>query len=166
MDNGLDGLTFYRAGKADLELLVKTRVEVLRAANLLGPEADLEEVRRQSRRYYETCFDRDAHAAYLVLEGDEVVGAGGISFYQVMPTVCNPTGRKAYVMNMYTRPDRRRRGIASRTLTLLLEEARSRDVPEITLEATAAGRPLYLRRGFAPMENEMEYRGEGKESEQ
>lgn len=41
-----------------------------------------------------------------------MVGTGGISFYQVMPTYHNISGKKAYIMNVYTQPDYRRKGIA------------------------------------------------------
>lgn len=36
-----------------------------------------------------------------------------------MPTYYNPSGNKAYIMNMYTNPDYRRLGIAYQTLELL-----------------------------------------------
>ena len=42
-------LTYHRAGPEDLELLVRTRVETLRTANSLGPNADLSLVEAQSR---------------------------------------------------------------------------------------------------------------------
>ena len=72
-----------------------------------------------------------------------------------MPTCDNETGRKAYIMNMYTDPSYRRQGIAMNTLDLLVKDARRRGVTHITLEATAAGRPLYEKYGFVPMEHEM-----------
>ena len=91
-----------------------------------------------------------------VLRAANCLGAGGVSFFRVMPTYHNPTGRKAYIMNMYTCPDHRRRGIAYHTLELLVEEAVKRGVKHITLEATDMGRPLYERYGFVNMDHEME----------
>jgi GNAT superfamily N-acetyltransferase len=41
-----------------------------------------------------------------------------------MPAYSNPQGTNAYIMNMYTRPEYRRRGIASKTLDLLVQEAK------------------------------------------
>ncbi len=149
-------LIYRKATLDDLDLLTETRIIVLRAANRLGEEADLSEVEEQSRRYYREALAEDSHAAYLVFDGDSFVGAGGVSFFRVMPTVCNPTGRKAYIMNMYTAPEYRRRGIAFRTLSLLVAETRSRGIGSVSLEATEAGRPLYEKFGFVPMSCEME----------
>lgn len=139
-----------------MALLTKTRIEVLRAANGLADDADMTEVERQSREYYETALKDGSHGAYLAFDGDTFVGAGGISFFRVMPTYHNPTGWKAYIMNMYTRPEYRRKGIAYQMLDLLVAEANARGIHAISLEATAMGRPLYERYGFVPMGNEME----------
>ena len=65
-----------------------------------------------------------------------------------MPTFHNPSGNKAYIMNMYTRPEYRRQGIARKLLTILINDAKARGVSFITLEATKMGRPLYENAGF------------------
>lgn len=149
-------LTYKRATLEDLELLTETRIEVLRAANGLPEGTEMDEVKRETRLYYQRALLDGSHAAYLVLDGDRLAGAGGVSFFQVMPTYHNPSGRKAYIMNMYTRPEYRRRGIAYKTLDLLVREAGSRGVTAISLEATAMGRPLYEKYGFVKMDHEME----------
>ena len=84
------------------------------------------------------------------------MGAGGVSYYRVMPTFHNPTGRCAYIMNMYVRPAYRRRGIATAMLDLLVADARRHGAGRIGLEATAMGRPLYEQYGFVSASGEME----------
>lgn len=147
---------FKRAGLSDLDLLVSSRIDVLRAANRLSGDVDMSRIEKESRRYYRDALANQMHTAYLVYDSDQVIGAGGISFYQVMPTYHNPTGKKAYVMNMYTHPDYRRRGIAYTTLDLLVREAKYRGVLSITLESTDAGKPLYEKYGFVKLQDEME----------
>jgi len=141
------------AGTADLETLVRTRIQVLRAANRLDDATDMTALEEQSRLYYQQAWAD--YAALLVFDGDRVIGTGGVSFYRVMPTCCNPSGRKAYIMNMYTAPEYRRRSIARKTLDMLVQECRRRGVGFITLEATEAGRPLYESYGFVKMHDEM-----------
>jgi ribosomal protein S18 acetylase RimI-like enzyme len=91
-----------------------------------------------------------------VYDNEVFIGAGGVSFYQVMPTFHNPSGRKAYIMNMYTSPEYRRQGIAVHTLDLLVKDAKKIGVSQIGLEATDMGQPLYEKYGFTKLENEME----------
>lgn len=153
-------MEFTQASLDDIELLTATRVQVLRAANRLPEDVDMSVVRQQSRMYYQRSLADGSHAAYLVFDGEKVVGAGGVSFFKVMPTYHNPSGEKAYIMNMYTHPDYRRRGIAYQVLDLLVGEARKRGIDAVSLEATDMGRPLYEKYGFVPMEHEMELPGE------
>ena len=141
-------LTEQKATLAELELLVEVRCRVLRAANQLPEDTPLPEVESQTRTYYQKAFAENTHTAYLLWDGETLAGTGAVSYFQVMPTVHNPTGRKAYLMNLYTAPQYRRQGIATRILTRLVEDAHRRGVTAISLEATAMGRPLYESLGF------------------
>ena len=146
----------YRfATAADLNELVETRIKVLRAANQLPDSVDMTDVAIASRRYYEKSFADGSHIAYLVVGGADIIGAGGVSFYQVLPTFHNPSGMKAYIMNMYTAPEHRRKGIGLKTLDLLVGACQSRGITFITLEATGMGKPLYEKYGFVGLADEM-----------
>lgn len=147
---------YKKATIEDIDELVRTRIIVLRAANKLSDETDMTVVKKESYEYYKRTLQNGEHIAYLVYDKGTFIGAGGISFYQVMPTYHNPSGKKAYIMNMYTAPEYRRQGIAIHTLDLLIKDAKEQGVSHIALEATQMGRPLYEKYGFVKMEDEME----------
>ena len=152
----LQSIEFRKAMPEDIDLLVRTRIEMLREVNGLTESADMSKVERQCRDYYEKALADAMHTALLVFDQGHFIGAGGISYYRVMPTYCNPTGRKAYIANMYTRPEYRRKGIAFHTLNLLVQDARERGITSVSLEAVAAGRSLYEKYGFSGMKDEMQ----------
>ena len=147
---------YKKATIADIDELVRTRISVLRTANKLSNDVDMSLVEKESYEYYKSALETGEHIAYLVYDNENLIGAGGVSFYQVMPTYHNPTGKKAYIMNMYTASEYRRQGIAFHTLDLLVKDIRKQGISQITLEATEMGRPLYEKYGFVKMENEME----------
>ena len=89
-------LNYKKAVLEDIEILTETRITVLRAANQLSDDVEMSNVKEQSYLYYQKALSEDSHVAYLVFDGNEFVGAGGISFFHVMPTFHNPTGKKAY----------------------------------------------------------------------
>ena len=149
-------LTYKRATIEDINVLTTTRIEVLRAANKLSEDTDMSKVEMQSYNYYQRALCDGSHIAYLVFDENRFVGAGGVSFFQVMPTYHNPSGNKAYIMNMYTNPEYRRKGIAYKTLDMLIRDAKNKGVTAISLEATDMGRPLYEKYGFVKMNDEME----------
>lgn len=152
----LEKFEYKKATTKDIAELVRTRVIVLRAANKLSDDVDMSIVEQESYAYYKRVVETGEHMAYLVYDKETFIGAGGVSFYQVMPTYHNPSGKKAYIMNMYTALEYRRQGIAFHTLDLLVKAAKEQGISQIALEATDMGRPLYEKYGFVKMEDEME----------
>lgn len=151
-------LIYKQATIEDLDLIVKERIKVLRAANKLDDEYDMSKVEKESYSYYKKGFEDNNFIYYLVYNNDnKVVACGGCSFYEVMPTCDNNSGKCAYIMNMYTDPDYRKQGIATKILDKLIKEINKRNVYRITLEATDMGRGLYKKYGFVNLRNEMEY---------
>ena len=90
-----------RATIEDIEELVRTRIIVLRAANKLSDDVDMSVVEQESYVYYKRALGTNEHIAYLVYDNGTFIGAGGVSFYQVMPTYHNPSGKKAYIEYVY-----------------------------------------------------------------
>lgn len=60
-----------------------------------------------------------------------------------------PHGRTGVLFNVYTRPEYRRRGLATRVMEALIAEARDLELDVIELHATDDGYPLYVSLGFA-----------------
>ena len=147
---------YKKATIEDINELVRTRIIVLCAVNKLSDDVDMSVVEKESYEYCKRALETGEHITYLVYDNGTFIGAGGVSFYRVMPTYHNPTGKKAYIMNMYTAPEYRRKGIAIHTLDLLVKDAREQGASQITLEATEMGLSLYEKYGFVKMEDEME----------
>jgi len=146
---------YKKAGIADCEMLVKTRIEILRVINHLDNSVDMSLFEKNVRDYYIKALGNDSHFALLVFDGDTFIGAGGISFYQVMPSYHNPGGNEAFLMNIYTAPLYRKHGIGRGILDRLVNEAHSRGVYTIILDSTKMGRPLYEKYGFKPLDDYM-----------
>ncbi|MFZ0700028.1 MAG: GNAT family N-acetyltransferase [Thermoplasmata archaeon] len=53
-----------------------------------------------------------------------------------------------YILSMYTAPEHRGRGLASRITRALVAEAEQRGHWQVTLHASPQGRPIYARIGF------------------
>ena len=155
-----DMYDFRKATVDDISLLVRLRMDLLRAEIKDGENARLDYVEKQVEQYYRESIPSQSHIAYLAFEGEVCVGTGGVCFYQVLPTYFKPTGKKAYIINMYTAPMYRRRGIAIYILDLLVKEALDHGATYISLEATESGRPLYEKYGFALLHSEMQYKNE------
>lgn len=146
-------MQYITASRAEAELCVRLRLETLRAVNGLPAEyAFKEEFVAASRAYFEQA---DQTTILALDEAGRGAGCATLCYLSLMPTFDHPTGRRAHLMNVYTRSDCRRRGVACQMVELLIGQARQRGVTEISLDATDEGRPLYEKCGFAPSEEGM-----------
>ena len=142
-------LRFHRATINDLDALVELRGIVLHAANELPGDVIIpQEVYDNSRDFYSHKLADGSHVAYIVYNGEKIVGSGGVTFYELIPMYYNRSGKIAAIVNMYTAPECRRRGIARKMLDLLINEVRSQGLTSVQLEATRQGKPLYEAYGF------------------
>ncbi|MGZ8471319.1 MAG: GNAT family N-acetyltransferase [Gemmatirosa sp.] len=67
-------------------------------------------------------------------------------------------GEQGLVINVYTEPAYRRRGLAERLMRALLAWCETRGLASVVLHASEGGRPLYERLGFVGT-NEMRWSG-------
>jgi GNAT superfamily N-acetyltransferase len=133
------------ATKDDIELLMSSRLEMLKVVNNLPADYEYsEEIVRESRDY----FLNGDHITVLAIDDGKVIGCASMSFMWIMPTFSHPTGKRAHLMNVYTRSEYRRQGIARRMVEMLIDETWKRGATEISLDATTMGRPLYESLGF------------------
>jgi Acetyltransferases len=135
----------------DIAELMAIRLEMLREVNDLSKDyAFSEEFCSYSREY----FLNRQHTTVLSVdeENGKTIGCATLCYIEIMPTFSHPTGKRAHLMNVYTSPDYRGKGIARRMVEMLMEEARRRGVTEISLDATTSGRPLYRKFGFRDSE--------------
>jgi len=153
----MENYIYKKANENDIKLITEIRIEVLKSANNLDKNVNMDNIFNETQNYYLNNINKN-NVTYLVFDNIEFIGCGSICFYNIMPTYNNPSGKKAYIMNMYTRENYRRKGIAKNVLNLLIKEAENRGVKHIQLEATEMGKKLYRNYGFNELENEMEFR--------
>lgn len=136
---------FKIATNDDIELLMSSRLEMLKVVNNLPADYEYtDEIINESRDY----FLNGDQITVLALDGGIVAGCASMSFMRIMPTFSHPTGKRAHLMNVYTRSDYRRQGIARQMVNMLIDETWKRGATEISLDATKMGRPLYESLGF------------------
>jgi GNAT superfamily N-acetyltransferase len=78
----------------------------------------------------------------------DIVAGGGLLLYDWIPAPGRPKPSKAYVLDVYTDPTYRRRGIARRIMTEIVDRCRAEGYNRVFLHASTAGRPLYEALGF------------------
>ena len=97
--------------------------------------------------YFHSHLDRDIFA-FVCRDGGHIVSC---CLLYVSKKPANPSfvsGRTGTVMNVYTEPEYRRKGIAGGLVRLLLAEAENLGLDYVELKATDSGYGLYKSLGF------------------
>jgi len=123
----------------------------------VGCPIDHEDFRARTQTYFQSHIPDGSFIAFLAIEERAVVGTGGLCLHHVPPTYGNPSGKVAYLVNMYVVPEYRGRGIAAGLLEHLMDEAKSLGCDRVALNTSKAGRPVYEKYGFTDVPGEMEF---------
>lgn len=89
------------------------------------------------------------YLAWLALVNGTAVGSVGLWLMEWSPVPHDLSQRRGRVMDVYTHPDHRRRGLARLLMTQLLAWSRAHELQFLHLDASAMGRGLYEELGFA-----------------
>ena len=145
---------FYRsATTTDANELATLRLAFL--AEVAGGNPDDTEIHRLVKDYFETNVASKNFVAFIALADTKIIATSGMTWHHHPPSNKNRAGREAYIMNMYTLPQFRRRGIATRLLEMLIDEARQNQCGKISLHVMPAGQSIYVKAGFEPIATEM-----------
>lgn len=141
--------TFRRATIDDLEIITDHRTLMFAEIGKVPMEA-LEENRAYYMPWLTDQLTRDNYTGLLVeYEGNVVAGAGyWVSIGAPLPHLQSGDLRRATIVNVYTQPEHRRKGLARQMVEQLMDIAKTAGYPVTNLHASDAGRPLYESLGF------------------
>lgn len=138
----------------DIDVLMTWRAEVIRAVFGVEPSQNL---LAANRSYYATHIADGTHIAVIARTDDADAGCGSVCLSAELPSPDNPSGRCAYLMNIYVRPPYRSQGIGHAIVHRLVEMAQNLGCGKIFLETTSEARTLYKSIGFTDLPGIMKY---------
>ena len=150
MDNATQ-LEFRKASQRDVCRIAELRVKQLIDEGYPETADILEDL----QRYFTTSLENGSLICWLGEINGEILATAGICFYQLPPTFSNPSGRIAYITNMYTDKTYRNKGVASYLLETLIEEAKSQNYSSVRLHASIHGKGIYEKVGFVDTDGYM-----------
>src|SRR5262245_15082251 len=146
-----DGYSLRLAVAEDAPALTDARLAMI---NELTPDeaGDLAAFRDRIASFFRRAIAEGAARAFVVERGGAIAATGAYCLAPHPPKPAEPAEQRAFVVNVWTRPEDRRRGLARALMRALLDDARVRGVRRVDLRSSEAARPLYLSLGFRPLE--------------
>ena len=118
--------------------------------------AELDRVDEMARAYFTAALADGSYKGFVVenAASGEVVAGGGMVLVPWPGYPGESRSGRVWILNMYTEPHARRRGIAKKLVLMMNEWCRANGYASVSLHASDAGRPVYESLGFEPT-NEM-----------
>ncbi len=140
-------MNIRKATIEDIDILIKLRIDLLLA--LCGSLASDEEIaiRSQLSTYFFKHINHDFLAILAEIDNNVV----SMAFLVISEMPASPefiTGKRGTLLNVFTYPEYRRMGFATKVISLIIEDAKQYGVSMIDLDATQDGKLLYEKLGF------------------
>ncbi len=149
-----EGFVLRRASTADLDTLVTHRREMFRDMGY-KVDATMESMSARFRAWLVERMNSGDYLAWLVSAPDGSIAAGtGLWLMDWPPHMIGKGVRRGNIVNVYTAPGYRRKGLAKQLMQTALDWCREHEIDTVILHASSAGRPIYESLGFQPT-NEM-----------
>ena len=147
-------VTIRAATPVDAAVIAGHRLSMFRDMGEVPTEALAAELLAKSTAALTTWLRDESYIGWLAVDvGGAVVAGAGIHIKPQLPRFSHDGARVVtapipLVVNVYTQPEWRERGIARALMSVLLKWAAGQGTDRVVLHASDAGRPLYLSLGF------------------
>jgi GNAT superfamily N-acetyltransferase len=156
----MDRFHIRQAHAADADVIAGHRVAMFRDMGLIPSETLEEMLRSEAVPSLDELLRNGRYVGWLAIDPHgRVIAGAGVHVKDQLPRI-SPNGTHVevapvpLVVNVYTEPEWRRRGIARTLMATLMSWAVDRGFDRVVLHASDHGRPLYASLGFVAT-NEM-----------
>jgi len=144
----ISNITFRKLKPEDIDLLVKYRMLFLK--ELQNPVDIDDEVLLENTliSYFSRTLENNTFIAWVAEYNKEPLSFGGMVVQEIPGHFQFLSGRQGYILNMYTLPEYRGKGISTKVLYKLIDEAKAEGLTKVYLHATEDGINIYKKAGF------------------
>jgi len=143
-----EGISLRQATLEDARTIAKHRRLMFRDMGY-ADEAALDAMMAKFLPWLEKKIESRDYLAWLAVTSDDLVVAGaGLWLMDWPPHMVGSSSRRGNILNVYTDPQFRRRGLAKRLMQTALDWCKTNQIDFVILHASKEGRRLYESLGF------------------
>ncbi len=140
-------MIFDKATLKDIGVLTDLRIAYLNEDLGVISDKNLELMQATLPSYYEKHLNKDL-MVYVARDEEDIVACAFLLIVEKPMSPSFITGKTGTVLNVYTKPEYRKKGYAKKLMTMMLEGAKAQGLSVIELKATEDGYSLYKSVGF------------------
>ena len=143
----LEGISFRRASSDDASTISTHRRSMFRDMGYRD-EGSLDAMTERFLPWLKERIAAGEYLAWLAVSADIVVAGAGLWLMEWPANMVSSSSRRGNIMNVYTEPEFRRRGLARSLVEAALHCCMVNEVETVILHASHDGRRLYESLGF------------------
>ena len=149
----LETITIRRVTAADIATVVYHRQQMFRDMGVGTPADRADQINAAYQRWLTHTLAKGQYVGFFAVTTDEngserIAAGAGLLIYDWIPNLLDGSEERGYIMNVFTEPPFRQRGLARQLVELCVDHCRSAGVQVIMLHASDAGRPIYEKLRF------------------
>lgn len=148
-------MDIYKSTIDDKENFIKLRVSLFKELEEIDESTEIEELIKETGNYYTSHIDKDLFCWFAKID-DNIAAVASMCIFCRIPYFQNPIGLEGYILNVYTLPKYRRKGIASSLINEIITFSKKSSLKKLWLNSSEAGKAIYKSFGFKENNNEME----------
>ncbi|BBI33484.1 GNAT family N-acetyltransferase [Cohnella abietis] len=139
-------MLFRKAITTDIPQLIKFR-------KILLCHEDNNSMDATFRNYFDSSLSDKSLVVWVADDDGVVVSTVCFCICRFAPRFENPSGLVAYMTNVYTIPNYRRKGIVSKLISKAIDDLKTQGIRKILLHSPDMAKPMYERFGFIEGKN-------------
>jgi GNAT superfamily N-acetyltransferase len=149
MNIDLSKIKIREIGSDEVELLTNYRMAYLTEMQGERSEEYQQKLKNELNQYFSTALLEKRFFAFLAEQEGEILSFGAMVLKKIPGDFNQSSYLEGDILNMYTVPFARRKGISGMILDRLLTDARKRGISKISLHTSKDGEKLYRKFGFS-----------------
>ena len=145
----VEEIKIRRVEEPDIPSMTVARLDYLIEMQGERAQGYLQELQQNLQSFFRQTMSEGSFFALQAEYEGEIVSYGGMILKKIPGDLNQSSYLEGEILNMYTLPEYRRKGISSLVLKKLLEEARIMGLSKVALHCSKAGEPLYRKFGFS-----------------
>lgn len=138
----------HRVGEADISSMIQYRIDYLTEMQGERDKEFIRQLKTEMYRFFKKSISNGSFVGFYAEIEEHILAYGGMVIREIPGDFNRSSYLEADILNMYTIPSARRKGISTIILKQLLSEAKSIGITKIALHTSKDGEKLYRSVGF------------------
>ena len=151
MDN--KNLVYRKLCYDDRDLFIRLRLDFINEFHKDVDETEKEKLKTSLHNYFDRHIKNDELIGIICEYDKKIISVAYLIIGEWPPNRNFINGKIGTLLNVYTYPEYRKKGIATNVLKMIIEEAKKQNVSIINLLATEEGETVYKKLGFFETED-------------